>query len=134
MDGSRPPHEGTEHDRVNERMPTLGRLAVAALLALSACTTHAPASASASVAAQVRSRAGDIAHGEIVFRENCAACHGASGIEGGVGPSLRGEGRRMSFARTAAWIENPDPPMPKLFPSPLSEKDVADVAAYVQSL
>jgi hypothetical protein len=32
------------------------------------------------------------------------------------------------------WIEQPDPPMPKLYPAPLSERDVDDVAAYVQSL
>jgi mono/diheme cytochrome c family protein len=77
---------------------------------------------------------GDAAHGKSVFSTNCTGCHGAVGTEGGVGPSLKNEKSRKNFDQTVAWIKNPQPPMPKLFPSPLSEKDVADVAAYVQSL
>ena len=65
---------------------------------------------------------------------NCATCHGVDGRTGGVGPSLRGENQRQDLARTIVWIENPDPPMPKLYPSPLSEGDVADVAAFVQQI
>ncbi len=41
---------------------------------------------------------------------------------------------RKNQAAAVAWIKNPQPPMPKLYPSPLSEKDVSDVAAYVESL
>jgi mono/diheme cytochrome c family protein len=61
-------------------------------------------------------------------------CHGSTGVEGGVGPSLRGENKRKNYDATIAWIKNPQPPMPKLYPSPLSEKAVDDVAAYVQKL
>jgi hypothetical protein len=32
------------------------------------------------------------------------------------------------------WIENPDPPMPRLYPSPLDEREVQDVAAFVQRI
>jgi hypothetical protein len=32
------------------------------------------------------------------------------------------------------WIKDPALPMPKLYPAPLSEKDVHDVAAFVQNL
>ena len=60
--------------------------------------------------------------------------HGATGVEGGVGPSLKNEKSRKNYAQTVAWIKNPSPPMPKLYPSPLAEKDVDDVAAYVQTL
>jgi mono/diheme cytochrome c family protein len=74
---------------------------------------------------------GDAAHGKTVFAQNCARCHGA---EGGVGPALKNEKSRKNYAQTAAWIKNPLPPMPKLYPDTISEKDVADVAAYVQSL
>ena len=77
---------------------------------------------------------GDAAHGKQIFSQNCSSCHGATGTEGGVGPSLHNEKSRKDMAKTIAWIKNPQPPMPKLFPSPLNEKDVADVAAYVQSI
>ena len=78
--------------------------------------------------------AGDPAHGKQIFTQNCAQCHGATGTEGGVGPSLKSEKSRKDTAAAVAWIKNPQAPMPKLYPSPLDEKDVADVAAYVESL
>jgi mono/diheme cytochrome c family protein len=77
---------------------------------------------------------GDAAHGKSIFAANCASCHGASGTEGGVGPSLKNEKSRKDLAAAIAWIKNPQPPMPKLYPSPLSEKDVTDVASYVETL
>ncbi len=77
---------------------------------------------------------GDAAHGKQIFSANCASCHGASGKEGGVGPSLTNEKSKKNYQATIAWIHNPQPPMPKLWPSPLGDKDVQDVAAYVQSL
>jgi mono/diheme cytochrome c family protein len=81
-----------------------------------------------------RATLGDGSRGAEVFRANCAVCHTAGGAAGGVGPSLEHEKQRKNYDQTVAWIEQPDPPMPKLFPQPLSEKDVEDVAAYVQSL
>jgi mono/diheme cytochrome c family protein len=78
--------------------------------------------------------AGDVAHGKAIFTQNCSSCHGATGTEGGVGPSLKDEKSRKNTAAAIAWIKNPQPPMPKLYPSPLSEKDVTDVAAYVETL
>ena len=77
---------------------------------------------------------GNQGRGAEVFRANCAVCHTTDGAAAGVGPALTNEKKRKTYDQTVAWIENPDPPMPKLVPSPLSEKDVADVAAYVQSL
>lgn len=91
-------------------------------------TTAASSSMSGSVAQ------GDPVRGKTIFTGNCAACHGATGTEGGVGPSLKNEKSRKNYEQTIAWIHNPSPPMPKLWPSPLNDKDVADVAAYVQSL
>lgn len=76
----------------------------------------------------------DAKHGKEIFMSNCTSCHGATGTEGGVGPSLKNEKSRKNTDKTIAWIKNPQPPMPKLWPSPLSDKDVADVAAFVQSL
>jgi mono/diheme cytochrome c family protein len=90
-----------------------------------------PAVAQATVAAG--GTAGDTVHGSSIFAANCASCHGAAG-QGGFGPSLKNEQSRKDLAATVRWIENPAPPMPKLYPSPLSETDVADVAAFVERL
>jgi mono/diheme cytochrome c family protein len=71
--------------------------------------------------------------GQTVFAQNCAGCHGATG-EGGVGPSLKNEKSRKNYAAAVTWIKEPPPPMPKLYPGTLGEKDVDNVAAYVESL
>lgn len=95
-------------------------------------TTAAPAAttpAMSNVAAT-----GDAAHGKTIFATNCAQCHGATGTGGNGFPSLKNEKSRKNFAQTVAWIKNPTAPMPKLFPDPLKEKDVNDVAAFVQTL
>ncbi len=76
----------------------------------------------------------NVAHGKALYGANCASCHGATGTEGGVGPSLKGEKSKKDQAAVVAWIKHPAPPMPKLYPSPLSEKDVAAVAAYLETL
>lgn len=78
--------------------------------------------------------AGNAAHGKQLFVANCSSCHGATGNEGGDGPSLTDEKARKNDDQTIAWIMNPQPPMTKLYPSPLSKRDVADLATYVQSL
>jgi mono/diheme cytochrome c family protein len=77
---------------------------------------------------------GNQGRGADVFRANCAVCHSSTGAAAGVGPSLVHEKKRKTYDQTIAWIENPEPPMPKLFPASLSEKDVEDVAAYVETL
>jgi mono/diheme cytochrome c family protein len=81
-----------------------------------------------------KAAAGDPKHGEAIFSQNCSSCHGAAGAGGGIGPSLKGEKSRKNTDAAIAWIKNPQPPMPKLYPAPLSESDVADVASYVESL
>ncbi|MDB5094233.1 MAG: c-type cytochrome [Candidatus Eremiobacteraeota bacterium] len=79
--------------------------------------------------------AGDAARGKQLFASaKCTSCHGANGIEGGVGPSLKGEKARKDYVQTIAQIRDPQPPMPKLYPDPLNDKDVRDIAAYVQTL
>jgi len=92
-----------------------------------------PASAPKSATTPQTAALAATARGRQVFTANCAACHGAN-AQGGIGPSLRAEKTRKDAAAAIAWIKNPGPPMPKLYPSVLSEKDVEDVAAYVESL
>jgi mono/diheme cytochrome c family protein len=110
----------------------------AALIAGCSKSAETSSSATASSAtsgshALVTGVTGDAEHGKAIFDENCQACHGAAGA-GGIGPSLKGEKARKDFNATVAWIKNPAPPMPKLYPEKLKDADVADVAAYVQSL
>jgi len=72
-------------------------------------------------------------HGKALFGQFCGACHGAQG-EGGVGPALKGEAAKKSTPEVTAFIKNPKSPMPKLYPAPLSDKDVSDVATFVETL
>lgn len=72
----------------------------------------------------------NIAHGRTVYVTSCIKCHTFAPI----GPSLVNLKARMDLDKTTAFIKNPAPPMTKLYPGTLSDKDVADVAAYVQSL
>ncbi|HUK34411.1 MAG TPA: c-type cytochrome, partial [Vicinamibacterales bacterium] len=72
-------------------------------------------------------------HGKAVFGQYCSACHGASG-EGGIGPSLKNEAAKRNAQQVGAFVKNPVSPMPKLYPSPLGEQDVTDVATFVETL
>jgi mono/diheme cytochrome c family protein len=108
-------------------------LAVLVASLIAGCA-HDTAQTAAGTTASSPPALGDRSRGADVFRADCAVCHTATGAAAGVGPSLADEKQRKNYDQTVAWIEAPDPPMPKLFPAPLSEKDVQDVAAYVQSL
>ncbi len=77
---------------------------------------------------------GNATAGAAVFSANCASCHGEGGKNGQVGPTLAGAG--LKAGQVAYMVRNPqaidkDSGMPKL---PLTDKQLADVAAYVASL
>ena len=78
---------------------------------------------------------GSVSAGKVVFDANCASCHGAGAKnQGGPGPTLAGTG--IKAGQVAFMVRNPaaiDPEsgMPKL---QISDKQLADVAAYVASL
>jgi len=72
--------------------------------------------------------------GAALFVKNCQSCHGAGNNPGPAGPSLHGIHVRKNVAAIEAILKHPDPPMPKLFPGILSAQDVADIAAYVETL
>ena len=69
-------------------------------------------------------------NGSAIYQRYCAACHGAS-REGGVAPSLLGEGAKRDAAAIAKLIMSPPAGMPKLSPQPLSQKDVDAVSRFV---
>jgi len=107
---------------------------IALVCGLSACAA-ATSARSDTAQGTAATLGGDATVGAKLFTTNCATCHGTTGREGGsVGPSLRNEKSRMDFGGTVSWIEDPQPPMPKLYPQFLTEQQVRDLAAYVQSL
>lgn len=65
--------------------------------------------------------------------QDCSTCHGAGG-QGSIGPSLQNEASRKNLSQTVAWIKNPKPPMPKLYPGSLNDEEVLDIATYVESI
>jgi mono/diheme cytochrome c family protein len=89
--------------------------------------------ASTMLASCSSSGAGNAARGKQLFAQNCAVCHGPEGV-GAEAPRLKGEATRKNTAQLIAWIKKPLPPMPTLYPSPLNERDVDDIAAYVEQL
>jgi len=79
---------------------------------------------------------GNSVRGAQLYQQHCAACHGATGegLGSSVDPSLIGLHTRMSLHAITDAIMNPTPLMPKLYPVPLSQRDVMDLSAYVATL
>ncbi len=103
---------------------------LASAYALADCSRHASRSPS-----PVASVAGaNLVRGKAVYELQCAACHGERGVHGPVGPPLRNEALHKRYRQVYAIVADPAPPMPKLYPSRMSESDVRDVSAYVESL
>jgi mono/diheme cytochrome c family protein len=80
--------------------------------------------------------AGDAAHGRVVFlKEACFTCHGRVG-EGGAynGPAPVLAQTVLPFEGFQAQIRNPVNDMPAYSDAVLSDKDIADIYAFVKSL
>ena len=86
---------------------------------------------SASPVSDAALKPGDAVRGKALFQQSCITCHGADGT---LIPahSLKGIKNRMDAAQLVAWIKDPKAPMPKLYPTPYSAQDVADIAAYIE--
>ena len=92
-------------------------------------TTHAT-----SKVAAANDAAPDPRRGAVLYR-SCMPCHGPDGKNIG-GFDLSAIHSRMNTDQLRAWIKNPAPPMPHVFPEPLDEqdeRDVRDIAAYLES-
>jgi mono/diheme cytochrome c family protein len=106
-------------------------LRVFATVAFGAAVTLGAASAAAQDAP-----AGDAAHGRVVFlRQACFTCHGRVG-EGGAynGPAPVLAQTALPFEGFRTQIRNPVNDMPAYSDAVLSDKDVADIYAFVKSL
>ena len=75
-----------------------------------------------------------VTRGQQVYVRECQACHGARGSGTQIGPSLRNERLRRTYASVRSIVGDPQPPMPKLFPSRMTQNEVDEVSAYVESL
>jgi mono/diheme cytochrome c family protein len=96
------------------------------IVVMSLPTTTAPAAASTTP---------DAARGKQIYLQTCASCHGPEG-DRIAGRELKSLKSRMNAAQLSAFILDPAPPMPKLFPDPRmteDERDIRDVAAFVTS-
>jgi alcohol dehydrogenase (cytochrome c) len=70
------------------------------------------------------------AKGRKIYEQVCASCHGPDGnlVSGHPLSTLKS---RRDRAATLAYIKDPKPPMPKLYPDLLDEDSLADVTSYL---
>jgi alcohol dehydrogenase (cytochrome c) len=74
-----------------------------------------------------------LAHGQQLYAENCSGCHGVTG-EGGSAPALKGLKDRRTYEGTMQWIKDPQTTqMPQLYPRPLDDQAVRDVATLIRT-
>lgn len=106
-------------------------LLVVVLLSAAGCARHRGPTSPSSAAP---SGSFDRSHGKLVFAARCQACHGVAGVGAAIGPALHAERKKHSLDEVIAIVKNPDPPMPRLFPGQMTQADVVDVSAYVESL
>jgi mono/diheme cytochrome c family protein len=71
---------------------------------------------------------GDQYRGQVVFSQNCAGCHGATG-QGGIGPKL--DGNPISLAAAKAQIDGGGGTMPAQLVSGRQEEDVLAYLATI---
>ena len=72
----------------------------------------------------------DIGAGRRLYSQVCVACHGPDGNMI-ADHKLAGLRARRDLPATIAYLKDPKPPMPKMYPDLLSEQSLADVAAYL---
>ena len=72
---------------------------------------------------------GDPQHGQLLFQDNCAACHGQGGKGGSIGPKLAGAS--ITLAAAKAQIDNGGGTMPAGL---VKGGDEEDVLAYLKTI
>jgi len=77
--------------------------------------------------------AADAARGKIAFEKNgCWQCHGTMGQGAITGPKLAPDPKPLSFMQV--FIRNSNGPMPPFMQAMLSDADLADIHAYLESV
>lgn len=100
------------------------------ILRLDPGTAATAIDATASRAARRAGAGPDLAAGRRLYGQVCSSCHGP---DGNLVPDrkLSTLHERRDLAGTIAYLKDPKPPMPKMYPDLLDEQAIADVAAYV---
>jgi len=107
-------------------MLLIAALGAAAALAASSAQDEAPA------AAPPAAPAGDPVHGQMLFDTvGCWECHGYA-AQGGVGPKL--SPNPIPFTAFQGQVRVPRAVMPHYSTAALSDQDLADIYAFVQSV
>ncbi len=122
-------------ERVTSLRQNLGLIAVSLI---AAAGPHTPAAAQeAAVPADPAASASldepDLVRGRRAYQRNCAVCHGPRG-EGGLGPPMRGIGSRLSADEITRQLKTPRGVMPRLYPSPIDERLLVDLRAWLLQL
>jgi alcohol dehydrogenase (cytochrome c) len=73
------------------------------------------------------------ARGESLYGELCSICHGPQG-DGMTAPRLRGIDKRKDPRAVADIIKDPKPGMARFYPKVLNERDVEDIAHFLERL
>jgi mono/diheme cytochrome c family protein len=89
-----------------------------------------------SLAAAQDAPSGDVANGKRVFlADGCFTCHGRAGQGGAYnGPAPILARTALPFDAFKSQLRNPADEMPAFSAAVLSDKDVADIYAFIQSL
>jgi mono/diheme cytochrome c family protein len=74
--------------------------------------------------------AGNAQKGKDAFTKTCVMCHGAAG-QGAIGPTLAPPPR--AFADFTRYVRQPGGAMPAFAPQAVSDADLADIFAFLQS-
>lgn len=91
------------------------------------------ASAFAQGAAQNTAGAGDAARGKDVYmKDACYTCHGTAGEGGAMGPQIAHVGLNADAIKQQ--LRDPQAQMPAYTAKILSDAELADIVAYIQSL
>jgi mono/diheme cytochrome c family protein len=117
--------------------PVLARGLVAALVlaAAAACIVAVllvlPGARNDPYTRQTLGLQGSVEHGALLFRLNCAGCHGIA-AQGLVGPDLHGVAERKNQRQLIQQVvSGRTPPMPRFQPDPQA---MADLLAYLNGL
>ena len=115
----------------------MGRGLVASLVVAAAAASNVlvllvlPAARSDPYTRQTLDLSGSVEHGALLFRLNCAGCHGIA-AQGLVGPDLHGVAERKNQRQLIRQVvSGRTPPMPSFQPEPQA---MADLLAYLNGL
>jgi mono/diheme cytochrome c family protein len=127
----RPPASSIE-PASSRKLPPIILPAIAALLLLAIPALHAQNAAPAEK--PEAAPAGNVEAGKKVFtRDGCFECHGHEGQGAAQGAGPRIGPLQLSFEAFAKYVHQPTGQMPPYTSKVISDQDLADIYAYLQS-